>query len=330
MKVLQEYILLAAVILQYSCQTPSTAVLPPVSGRSGEVLVVADKECWENHAGALIRQMMSTPYPQLPQFEPVFDIVPIPESSFTDFLLQHRNVMIAEVSENYQEASMVIERDRYADSQIIVRLRAADDSSMTRLLEANRDSILMLFEVAEINRITAANRAHRDINLSDKVRARHGISLIIPEGYNIAGEDSLLTWLKQETGAVITGIVIYEYPYTGTGVLNLSSLVTRRDMMVRLIHGEVPGSYMATEKEFSPEIRDLMLHGQQPVTEMRGLWRMENGISMGGPFIGVSMVDTSRDRIVTAEGFVFAAGQKKREYMRQVGAIVYSLSGEGR
>lgn len=52
---------------------------------------------------------------------------------------------------------------------------------------------------------------------------------------------------------------------------------------------------------------------------------MENYI-MGGPFVQLSTVDTRRNRIVTVEGFVFAPSEEKRNYVRQLEAILYSLS----
>ncbi len=52
---------------------------------------------------------------------------------------------------------------------------------------------------------------------------------------------------------------------------------------------------------------------------------MKNGISMGGPFVSLSVVDVKRDRIVTVEGFVFAPGKSKMNLVRQVEAVIYSL-----
>jgi len=58
--------------------------------------------------------------------------------------------------------------------------------------------------------------------------------------------------------------------------------------------------------------------------EIRGLWRVENAF-MGGPFVSLSTVDETRNRVVTVEGFVYAPKADKRNLMRQVEAVVYSL-----
>ena len=46
---------------------------------------------------------------------------------------------------------------------------------------------------------------------------------------------------------------------------------------------------------------------------------------MGGGFIYLACLDEKRDRVVGAFGYVFAPGFDKREYVREVEAIVKSL-----
>ena len=46
---------------------------------------------------------------------------------------------------------------------------------------------------------------------------------------------------------------------------------------------------------------------------------------MGGPFVSLTRLDQVNGRVVTAEAFLFAAGQKKRNAMRQQEAILYTL-----
>ena len=45
--------------------------------------------------------------------------------------------------------------------------------------------------------------------------------------------------------------------------------------------------------------------------ETRGLWKMEHD-AMGGPFVSHSRVDTLNNRVVVAEGFVYAPEKMKR------------------
>ena len=50
---------------------------------------------------------------------------------------------------------------------------------------------------------------------------------------------------------------------------------------------------------------------------------MENGF-MGGPFVSLTTLDKKRNRVVTIEGYVFAPKFKKRDYIKEVEAIIYS------
>ena len=46
---------------------------------------------------------------------------------------------------------------------------------------------------------------------------------------------------------------------------------------------------------------------------------------MGGPFVSLTRLDQVNAQVVTAETFLFAPGQKKRNALRQCEAILYSL-----
>ena len=77
---------------------------------------------------------------------------------------------------------------------------------------------------------------------------------------------------------------------------------------------------------FKPQSRELTFKGGYAV-EMRGLWRMENHF-MGGPFVSLSVLDPDGDNIIHAFGYVFAPNFNKREYLREVEAMIKSLTWE--
>ena len=60
------------------------------------------------------------------------------------------------------------------------------------------------------------------------------------------------------------------------------------------------------------------------VIEARGLWEMENDM-MGGPFVSYSQVDSVNNRVIVAEGFVYAPEKRKRLFIRQLEAAVQTL-----
>ena len=57
---------------------------------------------------------------------------------------------------------------------------------------------------------------------------------------------------------------------------------------------------------------------------MRGLWTLEGGF-MGGPFISYAFIDPETSRAVMVTGFVYAPREEKRELLRQVEALMYTV-----
>ena len=81
---------------------------------------------------------------------------------------------------------------------------------------------------------------------------------------------------------------------------------------------------MATERRIAPTVKTLRVGGRT-IVEMRGLWQMEGDI-MGGPFVSHTIVDTLRGVTLTAEAFVYAPGEQKRNIIKRLEAALYTLS----
>jgi len=86
----------------------------------------------------------------------------------------------------------------------------------------------------------------------------------------------------------------------------------------------VEGSYMTTEYRLLPVYEEIAFRGGFAAS-MRGLWRME-GDFMGGPWTSIAWVDKARGQLVTVDGYVYAPYFGKREYLREVEAMVRSIA----
>ena len=71
-------------------------------------------------------------------------------------------------------------------------------------------------------------------------------------------------------------------------------------------------------------VEPIVVHNQYAL-ETRGLWYMEND-GMGGPFVSHSRVDTTRNLVIVAEGFVFAPEKMKRGLIRRLEGSLYTLN----
>jgi hypothetical protein len=142
----------------------------------------------------------------------------------------------------------------------------------------------------------------------------------------VAPEVKLL-WCCNNKGSMRRDLVIYSYPYTDEQTFTLDYLNAKRDeVLSRVVTASVEGSYMGTEYNvFPPQMCAITVQGDEYATEIRGLWKIKNGEAMGGPYVSHTRLDQINGRIVTAETFIYAAGQKKRTALRQAEAILYTL-----
>jgi len=133
-------------------------------------------------------------------------------------------------------------------------------------------------------------------------------------------------WITNDHHETLMNIVIYTYPYTDPNTFTYEFLIAKRDsIMKRNIPGQVPGSFMGTERQFATPIMREIAHNGEYAVEIIGLWRMMNGGAMGGPFYSLTRLDEVNQRIVTIEGFLFAPGVRKRNAIRTLEAVVHSI-----
>ena len=319
--------ILFIILVSFSCTTgEKQPLLPTVSGMPGDIAVVINKAEWDTEIGDEFRRVFEEPYQVLPQYEPIFDMIQVPHGAFGNVMKAQRNIIIVNLLSRYEEAKIVVQKDIWAKPQLILDMQARDDESFIKLFTDNEQKILNLLEDMERKRLMDTYKKNLDGKIIETLKNKHHVSLLIPKGFKIDVDADDFIWIGQDVSASILGVLVYQYNYTDTNTFTKEFLIRKRNKFAKkYMPGEVEGSYMITELEFGPFFNEYMLRGKKYVAELRGLWKMKNGISMGGPFVSITTLDEKRNKIVTVEGFVFAAGQSKRNYLRQVEAIALSL-----
>ncbi len=316
--------------------SPSQKHLPNASGAPGEILVVMDKGHWESGPGVLVRSIFEQPIASLPQREPRFKLVQVPPKAFGSLLLTHHSVLFAAIGQAGDTAGTGLTPDRYAQGQLFLQVSGADGAAWERAFANEADAAVSRFETHQLDRLRKQVAKERDPELVASVEKVHDVLLEIPKGYRIMKQDSNFTWLERDrlvSGSglehnVIEGLLIHHQPYRSDTVFNVLNLVNLRDSITKkYVEGPAPGSYMIVQRRF--ETLDLMPQGA--VTEldghyayiMHGLFGME-GAKMGGPFVSMTTVCEPQVRMITVEGFVYAPQFNKREYVRELEAILRS------
>jgi hypothetical protein len=310
-------------VFVFSCKNNGTK-LETISGRSGEVFVVLGKEPWKGKTGDLIRQILAQPQSSLPQSEPMFDLTDVPPEAFVNVFKKGRNILSVKISPTFTEPKVEYVNDSWAYPQAVVNIQATSDENFEELFKANGNKIIAYFLKAEKDRLEKTYKDSHERGIYKALLDKFDIQLYIPIGFKIAKSDSNFVWMRYDTPMITQNIFVYSYPYDSDSIFTNNFQVNKRNLITKEnVEGSLPGSYMTTEMELPQDFNILKYNGNY-ASEMRGLWRVENDF-MGGPFISLSVLDASRRRVITVEGNVYAPKNDKRNFLRQVEAMVYSL-----
>ena len=330
---MKKYLFFALIVPVMMACGKNERLLTSATGSIYECLVVSDPAC----KAALCETMEADMY-GLPQMEPTFSVSHVTNAQFDDFLKSTRNILLLDVNPNkYTLVKVHKARNVWSKPQAMIRIQAPSDEAALDYWNENGDAIREWFVREELSRQIRFYRA----NTNKAARAwlnQQGYDLLIPEDFMLIkndqmGNDQLVNvlWCCNNKGPMRKDIVVYSYPYTSQEQFSCDSIIAMRNKVLgQLVTAQVEGSYMGTEyKHFPPVSRAVAALndtvGGFYAMETRGLWKIYDGEAMGGPFVSLTRLDQVNGRVVTAEVFLFAAGQKKRNAVRQLEAILYTL-----
>lgn len=314
----------SAVLTLMSCGDSSlTRTLPNVTGTSGEVLVVTDRALWEGRTGEIIRTELAADLRGLPQAEPSFSLLQVTPAGFTNLFLVHRNVVLIGTDPAISRAGLTVTRNEWAETQLVLRLTARDTAELSAALRSFGPEIRERINEAERVRLTSWLMESAGPEREVVGSGSHRLEILLPAGYKKDfGRDSIMMISAETPQTTQSVIVSYENPAVGRiGCIELADLTEK--ITSAEVKGPDGGSFMAIEKKVPVVCRSFTRDNTQYI-EMRGLWTLEGGF-MGGPFISYAWIDTLALRTVVVTGFVYAPKSDKRELLRQVEALMYSV-----
>ncbi len=316
----------AILLIGVSCNRGSKGdktLLPNVTGSAGEVVVVLPKALHHDSLGKLYRQFLTEDVPFLPQSEPLFDLIIIPPDAFTDIFKSHRNIIFNDVLKSTTEVKMSLKKDVWAAPQTILYITGPNFKAIEESLKKEKDKIVTIFEQAERDRVVQNANKYEEENIRKTLEKDFKLSLRIPKSYRLNFKRDSMAWISFETPNTSQGIILYTFPYTSKNTFTVDYLLDKRNQFVKQIGGPTDGSYMTTSKMVPPSLSEMMFKNRY-YGVMKGLWEVEKH-PMGGPFIAHITVDEERQRVVVVEAYVYAPSAKKRNYLRQVEALLYTL-----
>lgn len=306
-----------------SC-TGGPQLMPNISGKAGEVVIVVNKGNWESDPGSALRSVLAIDHPYLPQSEPLFNLVNIPENAFTSIFQSHRNIIILKIVSDLTESKMVIQENVWAAPQIVVTISSPTPQEAAALISRESDKLTNALLQAERNRNIQNAKKYEEKALRAIVTAKFGGSPFFPTGYNMRKQTEDFVWISYETTYTNQGIFIYKYPFTDSTDFIKENLVAKRNEVVGInVPGQLDNTYMTTNMLADQGMR-WVKYGKRNFIELRGLWEVQNDF-MGGPFVDHVFLDKEGKNIIVLEAFVYAPRYDKRNYLRQVESIIYSF-----
>ena len=294
----------------------------------------------------LVEAIMSADMPCMPQVEPYFRLTQVATAQFDDMFKPTRNILFIDINpQKYTQLKTKVSNDYWSTPQAICRIQTPSQEEFVSYWLEHGEEVRDWFVNQEIKRQMKFYRASTNKE-ARAILQQEGYDMLIPEDYMVIMDTILggattyslrnpitivpevrLLWCCNNKGSMRRDIVVYTYPYTDENTFTLDYLNAKRDEVLgRVISASVEGSYMGTEyKVMPPVVRNIVVHEDEHATEVRGLWKILDGESMGGPYVSHTRLDQVNGRVVTAETFLYAAGQKKRSALRQAEAILYTL-----
>ena len=294
----------------------------------------------------LVEAIMSADMPCMPQVEPYFRLTQVSTAQFDDMFKPTRNILFVDINpQKYTQLKTKVSNNYWSTPQAICRIQTPSQEEFVSYWLEHGEEIRNWFVNQEIERQMKFYRASTNKE-ARAILQQQGYDMLIPEDYMVIMDTVLggattfslrnpitvapevrLLWCCNNKGTMRRDLVVYTYPYTDENTFTLDYLNAKRDeVLSRVISASVEGSYMGTEYNvFPPQMRAITVQEDEYATEVRGLWKILDGEAMGGPYVSHTRLDQVNGRIITAEAFIYAAGQKKRNALRQAEAILYTL-----
>lgn len=328
------YLFLVLLSITFGCSDEGKQSYKPAhTGAPGEVVVVMSEVNWRGEPGKLFRETFQQYYPMLPQAEPQFTLLHFSEEEMSEMLKLHRNIIIVKIGETDEAADNVtVQKNKWSSEQLVFTIRAADTESFKAVFEKNADAIINRLKQKEQDRLRARAKHFGNDRARAAIAEKFGVEIWLPQDAELVVSKPDFSWYKRERVKYVNGTprqmsegyIIYTYPYTSDSTFTRSHLLQVRDSVLKAnVPGPVEGSYMTTEYRFEPTLEVWPLKDQYAV-QMRGLWRTEN-FMMGGPFISLTTLTANQDSVVTISGYVFAPNFDKREFIREIEAVLSTV-----
>ena len=313
---------LFAALALVSCGGRREALLPNISGKAGEVIVVMKKADWEGSLGSSTRELLAADCAWLPLREPLYSLINIAPGDVSNLFKVHRNIVWFDIDPQAVETGVKYLRDRWAAPQCIVSVAAHTSDDAIEMLSKDGRLITSYIEQAERDRVISNTLHYEERSIAPQVREIFGGSPRFPIGYSLKKKTDDFVWIADEKQYTNQGVLIYSYP-ADSNPFTLEKIIAHRNAILKAnVPGMFENTWMTTGSYPAPYLEYMKYKGRD-FAQVRGWWEVENDY-MAGPFVSHSFYSKDGKRVIVAEAFLYAPKYDKRQYLRQVESLLYS------
>lgn len=274
-----------------------------------------------------LQDLLEQPAPALPQEEPSLQVTSrVSHENFNSILRLARNILVVQVDkERFSKSTLKFGYNEWAKGQIVVTLNTPSLDSVSSFIRSEGETLLNTFVRHELYRFGTGLEEKSSLEARRFVDSLFGHQINVPADINKHKFGKNFLWMSNASPAKRHDLLVYTYPYTSAQDLKAERLVAVRDSVLKEnIPGGQEGSYPSTVKS-GLVFRRVAMEGQAIRSELRGLWQMEGGAMMGGPFVLQAYHNEADGLVYVFEGFVYYPNEDKLKLIRTMEAGLYSM-----
>ncbi len=323
-------VLALLMIVFASCEFKREAI-----GSQNKIIVIADSTLWleiEEQVRGALEQELYTPQP-----EPIFTVTHrLPESlnkltRFPNLLIlgtlqaegRMGDIMNRVLSEESVErvkqdsAFLFSKRDAWAKNQMLAVAVAPDLQTLKERWQTNGDKVFDVFD--EFTRsvvFTSIFQQFEQKDLERKLMREHGWTMRMQHDYFLAVDSSEinLVWLRRFNPQ--RWISVHWQPTDDPSLLSKEWMLEQRQWIGEEIY---QGDYVYEDSLIQVREKIVDFNGRYAI-RLDGVWQNEEFV-MGGPFRSYGFYNEGDSRLYFIDLAVFAPGERKYQYIRQLDAI---------
>lgn len=340
-------------VIFWSCESNSSrrskGLLPPASGKAGDIIVVMDSAKWKGEIGEKIKEIFRAEVGGLPREESMFKLNYVDPRKMNDVLKSVKNLIFVMTVDDKRPGSRVVRnyftkssiekikenpslfvhtaKDEFAKGQAVMYLFGQDEQTLLKNIEENKQQLQDFFNKAENDRLfEGLYKAKESEGFTKMLIEDHECSMRIPFAYKLVLNQPGFVWFRQINAESDMNIFITYRPYKSEKEFSKEAIIELRDSIAKHQLFEDPAfpeTHIVTETKvpYIPVTAKQVNFNGKYAMEMRGLWKTNN-MSMGGPFLSYTLVDEELNRLYYIEGFVYSPGKNQREFIRELEVIL--------